>query len=86
MILGNYGNQTMLDPNNPIPTAIDDPRVNNFDYRFMKGSYKTKFQLGYTFEKFFGNPLSATLTIDNPVNNTRRVMGDAGLGGGTGFG
>ena len=86
VILGNYGNQTILDPNNPIPTAIDDPRVNNFDYRFMKGSYKTKFQLGYTFEKFFGNPLSATLTIDNPVNNTRRVMGDAGLGGGTGFG
>jgi outer membrane receptor protein involved in Fe transport len=86
VILGNYGNQTMLDPNNPIPTAIDDPRVSNFDYRFMKGSYKTKFQLGYKFKNVVGNPLTLNLTIDNIVNNTRHVMGDAGLGGGTGFG
>jgi outer membrane receptor protein involved in Fe transport len=77
------GSQTILDPNNPIPTAIDDPSVNNNNYSFVKGSYRTTATLAYTFQLKDRKSLALNLVITNPINDRGPVWGDQSLG--TGF-
>jgi outer membrane receptor for ferric coprogen and ferric-rhodotorulic acid len=83
--LQNMGSQTIIDPNNPL-VAIDDPSVDNFIYRNMKGSYNSQINMRYTWRMDNGNSLAFALRVDNPMNHTEAVVGDNGLGGGTGFG
>lgn len=73
---------TILDPSNPIPTAIDDPRYNQYDFRFMKGSYLTQANIAYDIRLRDGNRLGLALRINNIVNDRRIVVGDGAVGGG----
>jgi hypothetical protein len=77
------GSQTILDPNNPIPTAIDDPKVNNNNFGFVKGSYRTTATFAYTFQMKDRKTLALNLVITNPINDKGIVWGDQSLG--TGF-
>jgi hypothetical protein len=81
--LGSLGNQTILDPNNPIPTAVDDPAVNNNDFNYVKGSYRTTATLAYTFRLSNHRTLAMNLVVTNPINDRGIVWGDGSLG--TGF-
>jgi hypothetical protein len=81
--LGALGNQTILDPNNPIPTAIDDPAVDNNNYNFVKGSYRTTATMAYTFQLKDRKTLALNLVVTNPINDRGIVWGDGSLG--TGF-
>jgi hypothetical protein len=80
--LGQLGAQTILDGGNP-PSAIDDPAVDNNNFTFVKGSYKTTATMAYTFKVKNGNPLALNLVITNPINDRGIVWGDGSLG--TGF-
>jgi outer membrane receptor protein involved in Fe transport len=73
---------TILDPSNPVPTAIDDPRYNQYDFRFMKGSYLTQANIAYNFRLKDGSRLGLALRINNIVNDRRMVVGDGAVGGG----
>ncbi|MEN9661142.1 MAG: hypothetical protein RL324_91 [Verrucomicrobiota bacterium] len=81
--LGSLGAQTILDPNNPIPTAIDDPLVDNNNYNYVKGSYKTTATMAYTFQLKNSRTLALNLVVTNPINDRGIVWGDGSLG--TGF-
>ena len=81
--LGSLGSQTILDPNNPIPTAIDDPLVDNNNYNYVKGSYKTTATMAYTFQLKNSRTLALNLVVTNPINDRGIVWGDGSLG--TGF-
>jgi hypothetical protein len=81
--LGSLGNQTILDPDNPIPTAIDDPAVDNNNYNFVKGSYRTTATMAYTFQLKDRKTLALNLVVTNPINDRGIVWGDGSLG--TGF-
>jgi len=83
--LQNYGNQTIINPNNPA-VAMDDPSVGVFDYRQMKGSYNSQLNFRYTWRMQTGNSLAFAFRIDNPMDQIGAIVGDNGLGGGTGFG
>ncbi len=72
-----YGNQTILDPNAPVPTAIDDPRVGPGDFFYLKGSYSTQGSLGYAIRLKSGSTLVVGLRINNLLNNTEPVFGEA---------
>jgi hypothetical protein len=73
---------TVLDPNNPIPTAIDDPRHDQYDFRFMKGSYLTQANIGYTFRLRAGSRLGLALRINNILGNRDIIVGDGAVGNG----
>jgi hypothetical protein len=80
--LGQLGNQTILNPAD-LTSAIDDPAVDNNNYTFVKGSYKTTATMAYTFKVKNGNPLALNLVVTNPINDRGIVWGDGSLG--TGF-
>ncbi len=81
--LANLGSQTILDPNNPIPTAIDDPSVNNNNLSYLKGSYRSTATFAYPLKLKNNKTLDLNLVITNPINDRGIVWGDASLG--TGF-
>ena len=63
------GSRTILDPANPIPTAIDDPTVDGNDFSYAKGSYKTTATLAYTFQLKNRTSLALNLVVSNPLND-----------------
>jgi hypothetical protein len=80
--LAQLGNQTILSPTDPT-TAIDDPLVDNNDFSFVKGSYKTTATMAYTFQMKNNRTLALNLVVTNPINDRGIVWGDGSLG--TGF-
>ncbi len=82
--LQNLQNQTILDPSRPTPYAIDDPRVDQSDFRFMKGSYATQLNLGYSFSTRAQDEVEVSLRINNFLNDRSVVVGDAGVFSGVG--
>jgi hypothetical protein len=87
VVLGNNGNPTVINPINPA-AALDDPSVNNFDFRFMKVSFNSQVNFRYTFRLDSGNSLGLALRVNNPINDDWLPVGDAAGPGnaGTGFG
>jgi outer membrane receptor for ferric coprogen and ferric-rhodotorulic acid len=79
IVLGNRQNDTILDPANPVPTAIDDPRVDQFSLRFLPGSYLSQVNLSYPVKLANGNSLSLSLRINNAVNRLRIPVGDGNV-------
>jgi hypothetical protein len=75
--IGNNQNATILDPNNPIPTAIDDPTKDQFTLNFDKGSYLTQANFSYPWKLKNGNTLQLSLRVNNPVNDKRMFAGTA---------
>jgi opacity protein-like surface antigen len=76
--IGNKGNDTMLDPTNPIPTAIDNPTVGNFDIRYLKGGYMTQMNFSYPLRLSNGKTLNLSLRVNNPINDKTMYSGAAG--------
>ena len=74
------GGKTILDPNNPIPTAIDDPKVDDNDFAYQKGSYKTTATLAYTFQLKNRSSLAVNLVVSNPINDRGVDFVDQGRG------
>jgi outer membrane receptor protein involved in Fe transport len=74
------GGRTILDPNNPIPTAIDDPTVDDNDFAYQKGSYKTTATLAYTFQLKNRRSLALNLVVSNPINDRGVDFVDQGRG------
>ncbi len=73
-------NRTILDPNSPIPTAIDDPSVDGNDFTYLKGSYKTTATLAYTFQLKNRTSLAVNLVVSNPINDRGVDFVDASRG------
>jgi hypothetical protein len=69
--VGNKANYTILDPANPIPTAIDDPTVNVNDIVWATGAYNTQANFSYTFRLKNGNSLALALRVNNILDNRR---------------
>jgi hypothetical protein len=69
--VGNKGSYTVLDPANPIPTAIDDPSVNVNDILWATGAYNTQANLSYTFRLKNGNSLALALRVNNFLDNRK---------------
>ena len=80
--LAQLGSQTILSPSDPT-TAIDDPAVDNNNFSYVKGSYKTTATMAYTFQMKDNRQLALNLVITNPINDRGIVWGDGSLG--TGF-
>jgi hypothetical protein len=76
---------TILDPNNPIPTAIDDPTRDQFNLVMGTGAYNTQVNLSYPLRLRNGKTLSLALRVNNPINDRSLVIGDNGLGASQGF-
>jgi hypothetical protein len=69
--VGNKANYTILDPSNPVPTAIDDPTVGVNDIVWAWGAYNTQANLSYTFRLKNGNSLALALRINNILDNRK---------------
>jgi hypothetical protein len=69
--VGNKGSYTVLNPSNPIPTAIDDPSVNVNDLVWATGAYNTQANLSYTFRLKNGNTLALALRVNNFLDNRK---------------
>jgi hypothetical protein len=76
-VIGNNQNATILDPNNPIPTAIDDPTKDQFSFNYDKGSYLTQANFSYPLKLKNGKNLMLSLRVNNPVNDKRMFAGTA---------
>jgi outer membrane receptor protein involved in Fe transport len=74
------GSRTILDPSNPIPTAIDDPSVDNNNFSYLKGSYKSTATLAYTFQLKNRASLGLNLVVSNPINDRGVDFVDASRG------
>jgi len=73
----NLGNQTILDPSNPLPYAIDDPTVGPSNWLYLKGSYQSQASVHYRWERANGNILDLSLRINNPINDHDPIYGEA---------
>jgi hypothetical protein len=62
---GNLANQTILDPSAAVPTAIDDPAVNNTDIVWRNGVMRTQANLSYTFRLKNNRTLALALRVNN---------------------
>jgi hypothetical protein len=82
--IGNQAADTILDPANPIPTAIDDPARDASTYRYGGGAANTLANLSYTFALRDGGSLGLSLRVNNVLNDRRKYFGDAGVFGGVG--
>jgi hypothetical protein len=82
--IGNQASDTILDPNNPIPTAIDDPLRDASTYRYGGGAGNTQANLAYTFALRDGGTFGLSLRVNNVLNDRRKYFGDAGVFGGVG--
>jgi hypothetical protein len=69
--VGNKASYTVLDPSNPVPTAIDDPTVGVNDIVWAWGAYNTQANLNYTFRLKNGNTLAFALRVNNILDNRK---------------
>jgi hypothetical protein len=86
-VISNQGSDTILDPNNPVPTAIPYPNRNGDATKIVWGAsnFHTQMNLAYAYKLQSGNSVNFALRIDNPLNDRKVIFGDNGVFGGAGF-
>jgi hypothetical protein len=78
-VVGNLGNDTILDPNNPA-VAIDDPTVDASTALFAPSYTKAVASLSYTFKLRKSRTLQLDFNIDNLLDYDKPVYINGGLG------
>ncbi len=78
-VVGNLGNDTIRDPNNPA-VAIDDPSVDAGTALVAPSYFKVVASLSYTFKLPQNRTLQLDLNIDNVLNRRKPIYINGGLG------
>jgi len=78
-VVGNLGNDTIRDPNNP-NVAIDDPTVDAGTPLFAPSYKRVVASLSYTFRLQHNRTLQLDFNIDNVLNNRDPIFQNGGLG------
>lgn len=78
-VVGNLGNDTIRDPNNP-NVAIDDPTVDAGTALIAPSYFKVVASLSYTFKLQNNRTLQLDLNIDNVLNRRKPIYINGGLG------